>query len=266
MTLVPPAPTTVPADVVVPPARTGAPGPNPTAADRTDPADTGVREDTAPAGPRDERPGPEHALPVQEDAHPAPQDGPPEPSTGQDPESRIRQDSGSSTEPDSAPDSAPYPESSMEPGLEPEHVDPEPEQADPDPEDTDPAPAPAVHRSRTTSGPRVRPVRVDPPGGASRGDGADRPPPAPGTPPRFGVVAVPEPSRTAAARRRGGVPSVRAVRLNDEPATRPDRRVDRPTDRPVAPAAVTPVPLPVPRPATPVVPTSTESRTEEPQP
>ncbi|MFD8646209.1 hypothetical protein ACFV14_38590 [Streptomyces zaomyceticus] len=225
MTLVPPAPATVPADVVVPPARTGAPGPNPTAADRTDPADPGVREDTAPAGPRDEHPGPEHAHPVPEDAHPDPQDVHPDPSTGQDPE----------------------------------HADPVPEDAGPAP-----VPAPAVHRSRTTPGPRVRPVRVDPPSGGSRGDGADRPPPAPGTPPRFGVVAVPEPSRTAAARR-GGVPSVRAVRLTDEPATRPDRPTDRTA---AAPAAVTPVPLPVPvpRPATPAVPTPTESRTEEPQP
>ncbi|MEV4942784.1 hypothetical protein [Streptomyces zaomyceticus] len=237
MTLVPPAPATVPADVVVPPARTGAPGPNPTAADRTDPADPGVREDTAPAGPRDEHPARENAHPVPEDAHPDPQDAHDDPSTGQDPE---------------------------RPDPDPEHADPDPEDADPDPEDADPAPVPAlaVHRSRTTPGPRVRPVRVDPPAGASRGDGADRPPPTPGTRPRFGVVAVPEPSRTAAARR-GGVPSVRAVRLTDEPAT----RADRPTDRTAAaPAAVTPVPLPVPRPATPAVPTSTESRTEEPQP
>ncbi|MFG2840658.1 hypothetical protein ACGFYE_37290 [Streptomyces zaomyceticus] len=252
MTLVPPAPATVPADVVVPPARTGAPGPNPTAADRTDPADPGVREDTAPAGPRDEHPGPEHAHPVPEDAHPDPQDVHPDPSTGQDPE-----------RPDPEPEDADPDTEDADPdpgtGQDPEHADPVPEDADPAP-----APAPAVHRSRTTPGPRVRPVRVDPPAGGSRGDGADRPPPAPGTPPRFGVVAVPEPSRTAAARR-GGVPSVRAVRLTDEPATRPDRPTDRTA---AAPAAVTPVPLPVPvpRPATPAVPTPTESRTEEPQP
>ncbi|MFE0645092.1 hypothetical protein ACFW2Y_26285 [Streptomyces sp. NPDC058877] len=74
--------------------------------------------------------------------------------------------------------------------------------------------------------------------------------------PRFGTVSVPEPSRTPPARRRD-VPSVRVVRLTDEPpAGRPG-----PTG---TPAAVTPVPLPVPRPVPRAVPT--ESRTEEPQP
>ncbi|MFD3536367.1 hypothetical protein [Streptomyces sp. NPDC058664] len=101
----------------------------------------------------------------------------------------------------------------------------------------------------------MRPVHVDPPTGA-RGDAEDRPPRPSGTRPRFGVVAVPEPSRTASARRQDA-PSVRAVRLTEAPPA--------PTDRP-ATAAVTPVPLPVPRPAIPAVPTPTESRTEEPQP
>ncbi|KOG36508.1 MULTISPECIES: hypothetical protein [Streptomyces] len=78
--------------------------------------------------------------------------------------------------------------------------------------------------------------------------------PSRGTRPRFGTVSMP--SRAPARRRE--MPSVRAVRLTDEPPA--------PVDRPAAatPAAVTPVPLPVPRPGTGAVPT--ESRTEEPQP
>ncbi|MGW1122589.1 hypothetical protein ACWD5B_36680 [Streptomyces tanashiensis] len=65
------------------------------------------------------------------------------------------------------------------------------------------------------------------------------------------------PSRAQQARR-GDMPSVRAVRLTDEPPAPVDR------SGAAAPAAVTPVPLPVPRPAPRAVPT--ESRTEEPQP
>ncbi|MFF7780604.1 hypothetical protein ACFZCG_40140, partial [Streptomyces tanashiensis] len=76
-----------------------------------------------------------------------------------------------------------------------------------------------------------------------------------GTRPRFGTVAMP--SRTQQARR-GDMPSVRAVRLTDEPPAPVDRTAAAAT------AAVTPVPLPVPRPAPRAVPT--ESRTEEPQP
>ncbi|KOX15801.1 hypothetical protein ADL06_34360, partial [Streptomyces sp. NRRL F-6491] len=76
----------------------------------------------------------------------------------------------------------------------------------------------------------------------------------PRTRPRLGTVPpAPGPSRAGAARRRGDVPSVRAVRLTDEPPA--------PAERTAPPAAVTPVPLPVPRPAVP-----TENRPEEPQP
>ncbi|MFF5636137.1 hypothetical protein [Streptomyces sp. NPDC012825] len=80
--------------------------------------------------------------------------------------------------------------------------------------------------------------------------------PAPRTHPRLGTVPLSGPSRTGAARRRGEVPSVRAVRLADGPPA--------PAGRAAAPAAVTPVPLPVPRPADRAVPT--ENRPEEPQP
>ncbi|MFE5732811.1 hypothetical protein ACFQ7A_18140 [Streptomyces sp. NPDC056528] len=80
--------------------------------------------------------------------------------------------------------------------------------------------------------------------------------PAPRTRPRLGTVPLSGSSRTGTARRRGDVPSVRAVRLADGPPT--------PAGRAAAPAAVTPVPLPVPRPADRAVPT--ENRPEEPQP
>ncbi|MFF5921176.1 hypothetical protein ACFY8C_22945 [Streptomyces flavochromogenes] len=129
-------------------------------------------------------------------------------------------------------------------------------------------PEPAPEPVSPTPGPRVRHVRIDPPAGP-RGEPDDPSPWAPGTPPRFGVVAVPQPSRTT-AERRSGTPSVRPVRLTDTTAA--PVRLPGATERP---AAVTPVPLPVPRPVTPAdpagpvtpaVPPSTESRTEEPQP
>ncbi|MFJ5830992.1 hypothetical protein [Streptomyces sp. NPDC093089] len=121
-----------------------------------------------------------------------------------------------------------------------------------------------------SAGPRLRAVLVHPPTGV-RGDGkatppqasgaGDEPATAGGARPRFGTV--PMPARAAQARRRD-LPSVRAVRLTDEPPA--------PADRPAstAAAAVTPVPLPLPRPGTGTG-TSTEavpneSRTEEPQP
>ncbi|MFD3996482.1 hypothetical protein [Streptomyces sp. NPDC058548] len=178
-----------------------------------------------------------------------------------------------------------------EQGQEPE---PEPEAAsEPEPVSV-PAPEPVPEPLNpipgripgSTPGPRLRHVRIDPPAGA-RGETDDPSPRVPRTPPRFGVVAVPQPSRTTSDRR-NGTPSVRPVRLTDTTAA--------PVGLPGAterPAAVTPVPLPVPRlatpvtpagpdaparpdtpvtpavpagPATPTVPPSTESRTEEPQP
>ncbi|MFF3840402.1 hypothetical protein [Streptomyces sp. NPDC001930] len=128
----------------------------------------------------------------------------------------------------------------------------------------EPAPEPVGPTSMPTPtpGPRLRHVRIDPPAGA-RGETDDPPPRVPGTPPRFGVVTVPQPSRPTSDRR-SGTPSVRPVRLTGAAAA--------PVGLPGAterPAAVTPVPLPVPRPAGPsgpAVPPSTESRTEEPQP
>ncbi|MFE6786132.1 hypothetical protein ACFVFF_28140 [Streptomyces sp. NPDC057680] len=165
----------------------------------------------------------------------------------------------------------------------------------------EPAPEPVGPAPTATPGPRLRHVRTGPPAGAP-GERDDQPPRVPGTPPRFGVVAVPRPSRTTSDRR-GGTPSVRPVRLTDITAdpVGPPGAVERP-------AAVTPVPLPVPRPAVhdgqdapagpdvpagpdacagpdasvgpatpagpdtpagpaaPAVPPPTESRTEEPQP
>ncbi|MFE4311413.1 hypothetical protein ACFQ9H_30990 [Streptomyces sp. NPDC056517] len=152
-------------------------------------------------------------------------------------------------------------------------TEPEPEPVSvPAPE---PAPEPVGPTPTATPGPRLRHVRIDPPAGA-RGEAGDPSPRVPGTPPRFGVVAVPQPSRTTSDRR-SGTPSVRPVRLTDTAAA--------PVGLPGAterPAAVTPVPLPVPRPATPAGPVTavdpagpvttpadpppTESRTEEPQP
>ncbi|MFC8886957.1 histidinol-phosphate aminotransferase family protein, partial [Streptomyces cinereoruber] len=79
--------------------------------------------------------------------------------------------------------------------------------------------------------------------------------------PRLGTVPLaPGPARAGAARRRGDVPSVRAVRLADGPPA--------PAGRPPAPAAVTPVPLPVLPPAvqTPPPAVPIENRPEEPQP
>ncbi|MFF5392767.1 hypothetical protein ACFY5H_31240 [Streptomyces sp. NPDC013012] len=100
---------------------------------------------------------------------------------------------------------------------------------------TDPAPAPD-------------PAPADPAPAAAQ---------APRTRPRLGTVPLGSgPSRSGAARRRGDVPSVRAVRLTDEPPA--------PAERAPAPAAVTPVPLPLSRPAVRAVPT--ENRPEEPQP
>ncbi|MGA5196775.1 hypothetical protein [Streptomyces exfoliatus] len=160
---------------------------------------------------------------------------------------------------DPAPDVAPVPDPLGTPDQGPE-PEPEPEREPAQEPELEPAPEPAHDPEPGPSpegGPRVRPVPVAPPAGA-RGDADDRPPRPSGIPPRVGTVAVPEPSRAARTRRRG-VPSVRAVRLTDEPAVLPDRPA-------TAPAAVTPVPLPLPRPVTPAEPTSTESRTEEPQP
>ncbi|MGW1926891.1 hypothetical protein ACWCQ0_49635 [Streptomyces massasporeus] len=154
-------------------------------------------------------------------------------------------------------------EQELEQGQEQELV-PTPEPA---PESVGPSPAPAP-------GPRLRHVRIGPPAGP-RGGTDDPAPRVPGTPPRFGVVAVPQPSRTTSDRR-SGTPSVRPVRLTGTAARPPG--LPGATERP---AAVTPVPLPVPRPVTPAgpdapvdpagpvtpaVPPSTESRTEEPQP
>ncbi|WP_318206710.1 hypothetical protein [Streptomyces sp. SJL17-1] len=133
-----------------------------------------------------------------------------------------------------------------------------------------PEPAPASLGATPTPGPRLRHVRIDPPAGP-RGE-ADGLSPLPGTPPRIGVVPVPQPSRTTSDRR-SSTPSVRPVRLVDTAAATDG--LPGATERP---AAVTPVPLPVPRPATPAepgppaapatpaAPPSTESRTEEPQP
>ncbi|WP_395359618.1 hypothetical protein ACHGLA_05980 [Streptomyces sp. YH02] len=158
--------------------------------------------------------------------------------------------------------------------FEPE---PEPDPASEPVSSSAPEPAPAPLGATPAPGPRLRHLRIDPPA-AARGEAQDPSPQVPGTPPRLGVVPVPQPSRTTSDRRRG-TPSVRPVRLVDTAAV--------PADLPGAaerPAAVTPVPLPVPRPATPAepgrpvtpaipaepgtpaAPPSTESRTEEPQP
>ncbi|WP_030552018.1 hypothetical protein [Streptomyces exfoliatus] len=152
---------------------------------------------------------------------------------------------------DETTDVTPVPDliANLDPGPEPEPAQ-EPAQEQEPTQEPDQAPEPQ-------SGPRVRPVPLTPPAG-SRGDAEDRPPRPSGIPPRVGTVTVPEPSRAAQARRRG-VPSVRAVRLTDEPPVLPDRPA-------TAPAAVTPVPLPLPRTVTPAEQTPTESRTEEPQP
>ncbi|MFI9123930.1 hypothetical protein ACIGW0_31835 [Streptomyces bikiniensis] len=114
----------------------------------------------------------------------------------------------------------------------------------PRPEATAPTPETA-----TGPGPDPAPSR----GAAPAAPGAAQ---TPRTRPRFGTVPLAGPSRAGAARRRGDVPSVRAVRLTDEPPA--------PVERAAAPAAVTPVPLPVPPPAVRAVPT--ENRPEEPQP
>ncbi|MEU4082261.1 hypothetical protein DEJ45_30460 [Streptomyces venezuelae] len=182
------------------------------------------------------------------------------------------------------PEPTPRPEPETQPAPEPMPA-PEPQPGAELPREPEPGPPGAQERddreagtrrgaAAAGTGPRLSPVRVDPPGGpsADREDGGGREP-GPGAPPRLGVVAVPGPSRAAAARRRG-LPSVRAVRLDTEPPTRPAGvPAGGPADHPEAPAAtaaVTPVPLPLPRPAAPAVPTPppppTESRTEEPQP
>ncbi|MFC8955577.1 hypothetical protein ACFT8P_23570 [Streptomyces sp. NPDC057101] len=234
MTLVPPA-----AAVVVPPLRPAAPAPAPDAPPATD---TGVRDDSTPAAtaePPLAEPSHEQAGQVGQAPHAEP------PHAGPPHEQPAQAGEPPHAEP---PLAEPPPE-------EPPHSDPGNQEAAP----AVPPPAP----SGRAPGPRVRPVRVDPPAGA-RADAEDGTPRGTGRRPRFGVVAVPEPSRAASARRRS-VPSVRAVRLTDEPATPADRST-------TTAAAVTPVPLPVPRPATPAVPTptptptATESPTEEPQP
>ncbi|MFI9117497.1 hypothetical protein [Streptomyces venezuelae] len=184
------------------------------------------------------------------------------------------------------PEPTPRPEPESQPAPEPQPGAEVPREPEADPgssgaqERGDRAAGTRRGAAAAGTGPRLSPVHVDPPGGpsADREDGG-RPAPGPGAPPRLGVVAVPGPSRAAAARRRG-LPSVRAVRLDTEPPTRPaDVPSGGPADHPEAPAAtaerpaaVTPVPLPLPlpRPAAAVVPTPppppTESRTEEPQP
>ncbi|MET7756746.1 hypothetical protein ABZT27_18900 [Streptomyces sp. NPDC005389] len=167
----------------------------------------------------------------------------------------------------------------------PRPPDTEPGQEQEQPSASAPAPEPAGPAPAAPPGPRLRHVRIDPPAGA-RGETDDPPPRVPGTPPRFGVVAVPQRSRSTSDRR-SGTPSVRPVRLADITAA--------PVGLPGAverPASVTPVPLPVPHPdtpaapdapdtpaapvgtagpaapagpATPADPPPTESRTEEPQ-